>query len=47
MAMSLNEKPTSNNRSGKNQVQCTWKAALVSEFNYRKDVEIHWPRSRY
>jgi len=41
MAMSLNEKPTLNNRSSNNQVQGTWKAVVLSEFIYCKDVEIH------
>lgn len=41
MAMSLYEKPTLNNRSDKDQVQGTWKAVVLSEFNHRKDVEIH------
>jgi len=40
MAVSLNEKPTLNNRSDKNQVQGTWKAVVMSEFIHCKDVEI-------
>ena len=41
MAMSLNEKPSLNNRSDENQVQDTWKTVAMSEFICCQDVAMY------